>query len=98
MIPYRVLSQASELQHLFISSAHMPSNLLLPFEFVLDFILAFIPDKGASESAIEEGEARALALAQAFKSSKPSFIRRVYPSHVDGTQHGMVTINICFYL
>ncbi|KAL1809865.1 hypothetical protein ACET3Z_026855 [Daucus carota] len=48
-----------------------------------------IPHKGASESAIEEGEARALALAQAFKSSKPSFIRRVYPSHVDGTQHGM---------
>ncbi|WOH10044.1 hypothetical protein DCAR_0729505 [Daucus carota subsp. sativus] len=45
--------------------------------------------KGASESAIEEGKARALALAKAFKSNKPFFFRRVYPSHVDGTQHGM---------
>ncbi|XP_074352721.1 B3 domain-containing transcription factor VRN1-like [Apium graveolens] len=37
---------------------------------------------GARESATEEGKARALTLAKAFKSNKPFFILKVQPSHI----------------
>ncbi|XP_063938173.1 B3 domain-containing transcription factor VRN1 [Daucus carota subsp. sativus] len=75
-------SQGNGIRHKRIKPVKVEADLDDPIPHV-------ITAKGASESAIEEGKARALALAKAFKSNKPFFFRRVYPSHVDGTQHGM---------
>ncbi|KAK1363868.1 hypothetical protein POM88_039429 [Heracleum sosnowskyi] len=69
-------SQASGIQHNRIKPVKVEVDLDKPRQHVITAI-------GASESAIEERKARALALAKAFKSNKPFFILKVQPSHVN---------------